>query len=101
MTFSNSPEVVTTLRDMMIASREIVVQYMTPLGLHHIMGWNHHYGPAPWIKDKHRADWTSVYYHRADGNGIGFDRSSSGSNALEQYHPPVRKVYNELENCNE
>lgn len=101
MTFSNSAEVVTTLRDIMIASREIVVQYMTPLGLHHIMGWNHHYGPAPWIKDKHRADWTSVYYHRADGNGIGFDRSSSGSNALEQYHPPVRKVYNELANCPE
>jgi alpha-glucuronidase len=81
---------------MMMASREIAVQYMTPLRLHHIMGWKHHYGPAPWIKDKHRADWTSVYYHRADENGIGFDRSSTGSNALEQYHPRIREVYNDV-----
>jgi len=101
MTFNNTPEVVNTLRDIMIASREIVVKYMTPLGLHHIMGWSHHYGPAPWIKDKPRADWTSVYYHRADEKGIGFNRSASGSNALEQYHPPVRKIYNELAGCPE
>jgi alpha-glucuronidase len=65
------------------------------------MGWNHHYGPAPWIKDKERADWTSVYYHRADAQGIGFDRSSRGSNALGQYHPPVQALYDDLQQCPE
>lgn len=101
MTFSNSPNVVNTLRQVMLDSREILVNYMTPLGLHHIMGWNHHYGPAPWIKDKHRADWTSVYYHRADSFGIGFDRSATGSNALEQYAPQVRERYNDADECPE
>jgi alpha-glucuronidase len=101
MTLGNNPTVVKTLNEIMIASREIAVKYMTPLGLHHIMGYNHHYGPAPWIKDKRRADWTSVYYHRADAAGVGFDRSASGSNALEQYHPEVRKIYNELDKCPE
>jgi alpha-glucuronidase len=86
---------------MMMSSREILVQYMTPLGLHHIMGWSHHYGPGPWIKDKERADWTAVYYHRADEKGIGFDRTTTGSNALEQYQPPVQSIYNTLENCPE
>jgi alpha-glucuronidase len=93
MTFGDNAEVIRTLREMMIASREITVLYMTPLGLHHIMGWSHHYGPAPWIKDKERADWTSVYYHRADEKGIGFDRTKKGSNALEQYHPSVREKF--------
>jgi alpha-glucuronidase len=101
MTYNNSPEVVTTLSDIMMSSRETMVKYMTPLGLHHIMGWGHHYGPAPWIKDKPRQDWTSVYYHRADEKGVGFDRSASGSNALEQYHAPVQAIYNELANCPE
>lgn len=96
MTFGNNPEVIRTLREMMIASREITVLYMTPLGLHHIMGWSHHYGPAPWIKDKERADWTSVYYHRADEKGIGFDRTKKGSNALEQYHPSVRGQFEDI-----
>lgn len=101
MTFSNSQDVVSTARQMMLASREVPVKYMTPLGLHHIMGWNHHYGPAPWIKDKHRADWTSVYYHRADSAGIGFDRSATGSNALDQYAPAVREIYNDPRRCPE
>ena len=72
---------------------------MTPLGLHHIMGWSHHYGPAPWIKDKLRDDWTSVYYHQADSNGIGFDRTASGSNALSQYFPPVVQKYVSSSTC--
>lgn len=101
MTFGNDPTVVETTKKIMMASREIVVKYMTPIGLHHIMGWDHHYGPSPWIKDKPRADWTSVYYHKADENGIGFNRSATGSNALEQYFPPVRDIYNNLENCPE
>ncbi len=101
MTLGNDAAVVRTVREMMIASREITVQYMTPLGLHHIMGWDHHYGPAPWIKDRQRADWTSVYYHRAGEDGIGFDRTTSGSNALEQYHPSVQDIFKDPATCPE
>ncbi|MBT1688976.1 alpha-glucuronidase family glycosyl hydrolase [Dawidia soli] len=101
MTLHQDAAVVQTIRAMLLATRETTVRYMTPLGLHHIMGWNHHYGPAPWIKDKERADWTSVYYHRADEQGIGFDRSARGSNALGQYHPPVQALYNDLQQCPE
>ncbi|PRY13863.1 alpha-glucuronidase [Pontibacter ummariensis] len=97
MTFSNQEELVEKLEDMMLNSHETLVNYMTPLGLHHIMGWSHHYGPGPWIKDKHRADWTSVYYHRADEKGIGFDRTKTGSNAVAQYFPPVAEKYGNVE----
>jgi alpha-glucuronidase len=64
------------------------------------MGWSHHYGPGPWINEG-RPDWTSVYYHRADSAGIGFDRSSSGSNATSQYHSPVREKFDQLSTCPE
>lgn len=101
MTLTNDKDAIEKIKSMMIASREIVVQYMTPLGLHHIMGWNHHYGPGPWIKDKQRADWTAVYYHKADEKGIGFDRSTTGSNALEQYAPAVRSLYETTQQCPE
>lgn len=101
MTLTNDNEAVNKIKSMMIASREIVVQYMTPLGLHHIMGWDNHYGPGPWIKNKPRADWTAVYYHKADEKGIGFDRSSTGSNALEQYAPEVRSIYETTGQCPE
>ena len=89
MTFSNDPAVVEPVVAMMMGAREAVVDYMTPLGLHHLMGRGHHYGPGPWVSGGPRADWTSVYYHRADAQGIGFDRSASGSNAVAQYVPPV------------
>jgi len=98
-TFSNDNEVVSKIKTIMLKSREDCVNYMTPLGLHHIMGWNHHYGPAPWIKDKHRDDWTSVYYHRADSNGIGFDRTEKGTNAVSQYYPEVAETFSSLEKC--
>lgn len=99
MTFSNNAEVVEKIKPMMLSSHETTVNYMTPLGLHHIMGWSHHYGPAPWIKDRHRADWTSVYYHKADSIGIGFNRTSSGSDALSQYFPPVSQKLSSLQTC--
>ena len=70
---------------MMLGSRQAAVDYMTPLGLHHLMARGHHYGPGPWVAGGPRADWTSVYYHRADANGIGFDRTATGSNAVAQY----------------
>lgn len=97
MTFSNDPRFVAPAVEMMIASREAVVDYMTPLGLHHLMGRGHHYGPGPWVEGGPRADWTSVYYHRADKSGIGFDRSSKGSNAVAQYAPAVAKQFDDVQ----
>jgi alpha-glucuronidase len=90
MTFTNDARVVGPVTAMMLASREAVVNYMTPLGLAHIMAEGHHYGPGPWVS-RGRADWTAVYYHRADTLGLGFDRTATGSNALERYFPPVRQ----------
>mgnify|MGYP001405594549 CR=1 FL=1 len=97
MTFSNDVNFIAPVLDMMMASREAVVDYMTPLGLHHLMGAGHHYGPAPWVDRAPRADWTSVYFHRADENGIGFDRTASGSNAVAQYAPPVAERFGNLQ----
>lgn len=96
-TFTNDRSFLNPVTEMMMASREAAVNYMTPLGLHHIMGPDHHYGPAPWVdvEEVGRRDWTSVYYHRADSNGIGFDRSTSGSNAVGQYHSPVERRFND------
>jgi alpha-glucuronidase len=71
---------------------------MTPLGLHHQMYMGHHYGPGPWV-NRGRADQTSVYYNKADSAGIGFNRTSSGSNAVEQYFPEVRNFYGNLATC--
>lgn len=99
MTFTNDKAVVDTIVNIMMESREDVVNYMTPLGLHHIMGEGHHYGPGPWVSDLPRAEWNSVYYHKADSFGIGFDRTKTGSNALEQYHPEVRELFGPLKNC--
>lgn len=99
MTFSNDENVLKPIEKIMMTSRENCVNYMTPLGLHHIMGWDHHYGPGPWIKDKPRADWTAVYYHKADSNGIGFNRTPTGSNATSQYFPEVAEKFNSLKTC--
>ena len=95
MTFTNAPEAVASIRTLMLMSREAVVNYMTPLGLAHIMATGHHYGPAPWVKLS-RADWSPTYYHKADSLGIGFDRTATGSNAVAQYAPPVRDRYGSL-----
>jgi alpha-glucuronidase len=100
LTFNNDERFVRPVRDMMLASREAVVDYMTPLGLHHLMAWDHHYGPGPWI-DEGRADWTSVYFHRADAAGLGFDRSPSGSNAVSQYYSEVQKRFGDVARCPE
>ena len=89
MTFSNDPRVVATIEHMMLVSREAVVNYMTPLGLAHIMATGHHYGPGPWAKVS-RPDQTPSYFHRADSLGVGFDRTAAGSDAVAQYFPPVR-----------
>lgn len=86
-TFTTAPRAVDAIVAMTTASREAVVDYMTPLGLHHLMGTGHHHGPAPWVDDLERADWNPVYFHRAGRDGIGFDRSPRGSNAVAQYAP--------------
>jgi alpha-glucuronidase len=93
LTFSPDQRVAAPVTDMLMMSRETVVDYMTPLGLHHIMGTSHHHGPAPWVDNLERPDWNPVYYHRADRNGIGFNRTASGSNALEQYAPEIARQY--------
>ncbi len=87
MTFGDSPGFVQPVVRMMMGSREAEVDDMTPLGLHHLMARDTHYGPGPWVAGGPRADWTSVYFHRADRQGVGFDRTSSGSNAVAQYAP--------------
>ncbi len=101
LTLSHNEKVIQTIMQIMMNSRENLVNYMTPLGLHHIMGWSHHYGPGPWIKDKHRDDWTSVYYHKADKEGIGFNRTKTGSNAVSQYAKPVAEQFGSLKDCPE
>jgi alpha-glucuronidase len=98
-TFTNDPAFVQPVKEMMLASREITVDYMTPLGLHHIMGYSHHYGPAPWYDKAPRADWNPVYFHKADTAGIGFDRTATGSNALQQYSPGARIQWEEAHTC--
>jgi alpha-glucuronidase len=93
MTFSNDARFVKPVVEMMMGSREAAVDYMTPLGLAHLMGTGHHYGPAPWVNDLGRADWNPTYYHRADAAGIGFERGPAGSNAVAQYSKDVAAVF--------
>ena len=101
MTFAPEAAVVEPVVGMMMASREAVVDYMTPLGLNHLMATGHHYGPGPWVDDLPRADWNPTYFHRADAGGIGFDRTSSGSNAVGQYAPEVASVFADVERVDE
>jgi alpha-glucuronidase len=100
-TFSNNKQFVDTVKKIMLGSQEAMVNYMTPLGLHHIMGYGHHYGPAPWYDKAPRADWNPVYFHKADAAGIGFDRTEKGSNYLSQYAPEVRTKYEDINTCPE
>jgi alpha-glucuronidase len=96
MTFSNDPAFVAPVVAMMMASREAAVDYMTPLGLHHQMARSTHYGPGPWVSGGPRADWTSVYFNRADAQGLGFDRTATGSNAVSQYAAAAAAQFSDL-----
>jgi alpha-glucuronidase len=98
-TFTNEKEFVDAAKRIMLSSHETMVNYMTPLGLNHIMGNGHHYGPSPWSANLPRADWNPVYYHKADSAGIGFDRTSNGSNALDQYAPQVKAGWEDINKC--
>lgn len=100
-TFSNHENFVKPTKKILLDSREAIVNYMTPLGLHHIMATGHHYGPGPWVSNLSRPEWNPVYYHKADSFGIGFDRTPTGSNATSQYAPEVASKYNNLDTCPE
>lgn len=99
MTLTNDARAVSTIVRMMLESHEAVVNYMTPLGLHHLFWGGHHYGPAPWWDKEKRDDWNPVYYHKADAFGIGFDRTKTGSDTVSQYHSPQR--FSNLQQCPE
>jgi alpha-glucuronidase len=101
LTFGHDATTVATITKMLLGSRETVVNYSMPLGLTHIMAEGHHYGPGPWVDKLGRADWTSVYYHKADAQGLGFDRTAHGSNALAQYAPELQKLWGNIDTCPE
>ena len=92
-TFGRDPRLLAPIRDMMMRSHQAVVDYMTPLGLHHLMDTGHHHGPGPWVRDLKRPEWNPAYYHQADRSGIGFDRGSSGSDAIGQYAPALARAF--------
>lgn len=88
------------VKQLMMDSREAAVNYSMPLGLHHIMSANEHYGPGPWwAPARMRKDWTPPYFHQADSLGVGFDRTKAGSNAVSQYHEPVASMFNDVNTC--
>lgn len=97
MTFTNNKQFTEPIGGVMMESREAGVNYRSPLGLTHLYAQGHHYGPAPWTSDLPRPDWTAVYYHKADKEGIGFDRTKTGSNAIEQYHEPLKTKFSSVE----
>ena len=102
--FSNdwTEHFLTPVKNMMLQSREAAVNYMMPLGFHHLFAPNEHYGPGPWWAPKRvRQDWTPPYYHQADTNGVGFDRTRTGSDAVSQYHEPLGSQFNNPETCPE
>lgn len=101
-TFTTDKQFVEPVTAMLMHSRETVVSYMMPLGLHHIFAGGHHYGPEPWYAPRgSREDWLPRYYHRADAQGIGFDRSSNGSSNTKQYPEPLSSLYDNIKTCPE
>lgn len=102
-TYENQDEKFTKPVEMlMMTSREACVNYMMPLGLHHIFKFDHHYGPEPdGFIASYPLEWCPVYYHKADAQGVGFDRSSKGTDAVGQYPEPYRSLYDNIETCPE
>lgn len=102
-TYENQDEKFTKpVEMMMMTSREACVNYMMPLGLHHIFKFDHHYGPEPdGFIASYPLEWCPVYYHKADAQGVGFDRSSKGTDAVGQYPEPYRNLYDNIETCPE
>jgi alpha-glucuronidase len=102
LTFSSDPKFVRCMSQVMTESREACVDYMMPLGLHHIFKFDHHYGPEPdGFIASYPLEWCPVYYHKATKDSIGFDRSSTGTNATSQYRPEMARLYDNIETCPE
>jgi alpha-glucuronidase len=101
MTLTHDREAKDSIARIMLDSYVAAVDSTTPLGLHHIMWPGLHYGPAPWWNRDVRPDWNSTYYHRADENGVGFDRTRTGSNSVSRYHPAVRDRFADPAACPE
>lgn len=99
MSLTKDAKSVENIKNMMLRSRELYVDFTTPLGLIHIMGQGIHFGPEPWLERSARPDWTSIYYHRADSIGLGFDRTEKGSNALGLYSKEVQNQWNNPNTC--
>ena len=100
-TLTRARPAVDTVVRILVESHEAVVDYSMPLGLHHLMWRDHHYGPQPWCDDLPRADWNPTYFHRAAADGIGFDRTATGSDSVSQYHPGARERFADLATCPE
>ncbi|MGC4101866.1 alpha-glucuronidase family glycosyl hydrolase [Ferruginibacter sp.] len=98
-TFSNDPAFVNIAQKIMLQSHEAMVNYMTPVGLAHIMYNGHHYGPMPWGNTLPRPDWNPVYYHKADAAGIGFNRTATGTDALSEYKQDVSSLWSDSNTC--
>ncbi len=98
-TFPADPTTTATVVRLLLESHEAVVDYSMPLGLHHLMWTGHHYGPQPWWDKERREDWNPVYFHRAAADGLGFDRTATGSNALAGYQPGAREKFADLSKC--
>jgi len=98
MTWTAEESVIAKIVAMMLGSREVDVNAMTPLGLAHLINETH-YDPGPWVDDLAREDWNPVYYHRADKVGLGFDRSHTGSDAVAQYREPLRSQFDDVTTC--
>ena len=96
MTWGNDRRLVAPVVAMMLGSRQAAVDYMTPLGLAHQMASDHHYGPGRGSTTSRRRQWNPTYYHRADALGIGFDRTTTGSNAVAQYAPQAARCFASL-----
>ena len=102
MTYTTNKAFVEPMTEVLMESREAVVRYMMPLGLHHIFAGGHHYGPEPWCDPKGwREDWKPKYYHKADKTGIGFDRTMNGSQNVRQYPDALFNIYNKVDECPE
>ena len=101
-TFTGDAKFVDPMKQVMLDSREACVNYMMPLGIHHIFAGGHHYGPEPWYAPKGvRADWTPPYYHKADSIGLGFDRTVNGSANVKQYPEALCRELNDISTCPE
>lgn len=99
-TFTGDNNFVSTMLTVMMESHEACVNYMMPLGLHHIFQFDHHYGPEPdGFKADYPLEWCPVYYHQADKQGIGFNRSHTGTDATSQYREPFRSLYDDINTC--